>query len=347
MADEVYRPQREPINPNEISKEDNQATLNKMAAFREQIAQTEQAATEEGVKFSGNLPPQLQQMLSQKNAPQINRPPMSDGSFVDKSGKLAEAISRINIVYTEITLPSLGKFYNGADGPTDGVLHIRPMTGQEEQIFGTPRLIKKNQGLDMILNQCIQEGNRYNVSNFLAIDRTFLLIYLRGISYSREYEVEIKCPACERRFNEVIDLDSLIVENCPEDLNAENLVCTLPDSGFKVHYKLLRGVDEVKIREHQERKNKEFSATGVDDTFSYQLSLAIVECAELTDPVELNVLLKRLKIVDTNYLRNVILKPAFGVDTKVDVMCSYCNENIEMELPFDASFFFPKVRTKT
>ena len=46
-------------------------------------------------------------------------------------------------IYDEITLPSKGTFYNGGDGPTDGVIHVRPMTGEEEQILATPRYVKR------------------------------------------------------------------------------------------------------------------------------------------------------------------------------------------------------------
>ena len=117
---------------------------------------------------------------------------------------LIEEASKSTGVFEEITLPSLGKFYDGNSGPKDGKIHVRPMTGEEEEILATPRFHKKGQAMNMIFNRCMR-GN-YDVSNWLSADRTYLLIYLRGISYTSDYDVEIKCPECDRRFATAIPL---------------------------------------------------------------------------------------------------------------------------------------------
>ena len=84
--------------------------------------------------------------------------------------------------YEEILLPSKGKFYDGTNGPSDGIISLRPMTGEEEQILATPRFVRKGQAINMIFQKCIKEN--FKVENFLTVDRTYMLLYLRGISYS-------------------------------------------------------------------------------------------------------------------------------------------------------------------
>ena len=117
--------------------------------------------------------------------------------------------------YEEITLPSLGRFYNGDDGPVDGILHIRQMTGEEEEILAQPRFVKKGKVIDMIFEKCVQEPIR--ADRLLGVDRTFILIFLRGISYTPFYDVEIKCPECDTRFQTTIDLHSLEVTQRAHD----------------------------------------------------------------------------------------------------------------------------------
>ena len=46
--------------------------------------------------------------------------------------------------------PSKGRFYT--DIP--GVLHVKPMTGVEEQILATQRIVKKGKAIDAIFRNC-------------------------------------------------------------------------------------------------------------------------------------------------------------------------------------------------
>src|SRR5690606_17492699 len=74
--------------------------------------------------------------------------------------------------WEEFEFPSKGRFYT--DIPP--VVHIRPMTGEEEQILATPRFVKKGKAIDMIFDRCIRE--KINTEDLLSVDRTHLLIYL-------------------------------------------------------------------------------------------------------------------------------------------------------------------------
>jgi hypothetical protein len=153
---------------------------------------------------------------------------------VTGSSKLEELIAGIsskgNMIYEKIELPSKGKFYNGDDGPRDGVIHLRPMTGEEEEILATPRFVKRGQAINMIFNRCMQEN--YDSSNFLTQDRTYMLIYLRGISYTPEYDVEVKDPDSDQTFATTIDLSGLYVNYCKDDFSLDKeelktLICRL------------------------------------------------------------------------------------------------------------------------
>jgi hypothetical protein len=351
MADETYRPQRKSIDMKEINNpQENQAALNEMAAFRAKVeAETENGVKPEisiksndAMKISGHVPPQLKQALAQRKNPKSESQPEMR---VVGSEHLEELIKGIqgSAIYETVKLPSNGIFYDGEDGPTDGIIHLRPMTGEEEQILATPRFVKKGQAINMIFNRCMKEN--YDSQNFLTQDRTYLLIYLRGISYSPNYDVEIRDPETDQMFATVIDLNSLFVDYCPADFSQDNLVDKLPTTGYKFSYRLARGSDEQSVQGYRERRVKNFDTVAqADDTLLYRTAMLLNDIEGLTDKTEIQTLLKKLPINDVAYLRTVINEPPFGVETKVSVTSPYSLQEFEIELPLEANFFFPRAR---
>lgn len=257
------------------------------------------------------------------------------------STKLEELISKSrekSHIYEEVLLPSRGVFYDGKNGPSDGILHIRRMVGEEEQILATPRYVKNGLAVNMIFKKCLQES--YPADKLLSADRTFLLIKLRGISYGHEYEVELKCPECSRKFNHVIDLN-LGVNQCPDNIQT-NLEGKLPISGYTFAYRYSRGEDETSLQAYRDNQLRLFGNTGADDSLMFRTASLLEHIEGLTDKKELTTLLKHLPIQDVAYLRNVVTDPPFGVDTKCQVQCGGCFADFEVELPLEASFFFPR-----
>jgi hypothetical protein len=340
MSNEPYRPDRSPVKKSE----------NPFAA---------------GLEIKGNMPPELMQKINSfseessesveqptvevveyKQKPMKNKKQNSSFSPLSVSNKLQsmlEEIKEISANYEEIILPSLGKFYNGTNGPTDGKLHIRPMTGAEEQILATQRFVKKGVAMNMIFDKCIKESKQYPSENLLVADRNFLLIYLRGISYGPEYDVEITCPFTDKKFNYTIDLN-LDIKQCPEDFNPSNLNGILPRTKYQFSYRLPNGSDEQKIVDHRDRNTKFDNANKADDTLLYRTALLINEIDEISDEKEILVLLKNLPIADVAYLRNITTNEPFGVNTKILITSPFTGEEFETELPFDTNFFLPTAK---
>ena len=219
------------------------------------------------------------------------------------------------------------------------------MTGEEEQILSTARFVKKGTAIDMIFKNCIKEA--IPTEKLLSADRNHLLIFLRGISYTPEYDVEIKCPNCTMKFPTVIDLNDLDVNLCPDDFSDKNLSGTLPISGFKYRYRLATGQDEMEISDYQQRRIEQWGDQSEDDTALYRTALLLEEIESVTMKKELALLMKKLPVQDVRHLRNEINQPPFGVDTLVPMMCPSCNEEFKVDLPLDTSFFFPRKKEKT
>lgn len=301
----------------------------------------------DSVKIQGNVPPAFRQALKMvrgelptgETQGTSQARPQGSAALED----LIKGLREKSNLYDEVVLPSKGVFYDGKDGPTNGILHIRPMTGEEEQILATPRYVRKGQAINMIFQRCLQE--HFKTEEFLSIDRTFLLIWLRGISYSPEYEVEIKCPECDRKFNTTIDMNSLTVNDCPAGFHGP-LTDKLPVSGYRFSYRLSRGKDETEVQEYRDRHLKMFGDTGADDTLIYRTAVLVQDVEGLKDKKELVMLLKKLPIQDVAFLRNLIIDPPFGVDTKCQIVCASCLADFEVDLPLEANFFFPRQKRK-
>lgn len=383
MSEDKYRVQRNPIEASEVSGEEgpkfeagetteatgpemesqaaNQAMLERIGQVHEQAKSdggenmnSPNTPEQPGLKVQGmeNAPPQFREALqssSQMKMQTRQQPRLSNNApdmRMSGSDKL-EGLLRDLVVggqlYEEIELPSLGKFYDGSDGPTNGKLHVRKMTGEEEAILATPRFVRKGEAVNMIFERCIQEN--IDPDALLTEDRTYLLIYLRGISYSPNYDVELRCPDTDQVFAETINLNSLFVDNCPPDFDESNLSDTLPQSGFKFKYRLSRGRDETDVNSHRERMVKDFDRSNeADDTLIYRTALLVDHIEGLTDKMELQILLKRLPIADVAYLRSLINEPPFGVDTQVTITSPYTMQEFKVELPLEANFFFPRLR---
>lgn len=350
MAEEIFRPKK--FDPS------GQEKLNKVDNVRQQI-QKELSNPDAPVQIKGNIPKaMLDALAAQRNAAEEveNTSTEEVRNFVQKkdlrvtgSPRLEELLASIKettAIYGEVQLPSLGRFYNGEDGPVDGILHVKPMTGEEEQILATPRYFKKGQAINMIFQRCIKE--KYDTNNFLAQDRTYLLIFLRGISYGTNYDVEIKCPNCDKKFNHTINLNSdLMLNECPEDFNQDSLNGILPTTQFRFTYRLATGIDDQKVQDYRDRKIREFDTNAVaDDTLIYRASLLINDIEGVSDKNEIRQLLKKLPINDVAYLRTTVNDPPFGIDSKMEIPCPYCVEDFELDMPYEANFFFPKHKKK-
>ncbi len=363
MAEDNFTPQKKPISNEEISHsqpENASELLEGMKKMRETANKESETVNQEyddfnqnsspnpdsSAQITGKMPEGFKKILASRNKSKSqfsNEPEMR----VTGSNKLEELIAGIGskggLVYEPIQLPSKGKFYDGENGPSNGTIHIRPMTGEEEEILATPRFVKKGQAINMIFNRCMREN--YDSANFLTQDRTYMLIYLRGISYTPDYDVEIRDPESDQTFATTINLSELYVDYCPENFGPENLEDKLPVTGYNFKYRLAVGQDEQEVQQYRDRRAKNFDLSGqADDTLLYRTAHLVQEIEGLTDKIEIQTLLKKLPIQDVAYLRTVVNEPPFGVDTKISITNPYSMRDFEVDLPLESNFFFPRAK---
>ena len=335
MTDETFRPQK-PEGAPELSIQGNIPP-----EFAKALQQQKESASPESTLQKPNNSFSSMNREQNTNAPANPRTspqPVSQNS----SGHLKELLETLkgnSSQYEEVQLPSKGRFYDGTNGPSNGIVSLRPMTGEEEQILATPRFVRKGQAINMIFQKCIKEN--FKVENLLTVDRTYLLLYLRGISYSSSYDVEVKCPECGAKFSTNVDLSSLYVETCPMEYGPI-LEDVLPNTKLRFRYRLSTGKDEQEINDYRERRMKMFGDSATDDTLTYRTAQLLEEIDGINDKTELQILLKNLPINDVSYIRGVINEPPFGVDTKIEIHCPSCSAEFSIDLPLETNFFFPR-----
>lgn len=361
MASDSFRPRKD-------SNENGLESLKKIQAMRNANAeemgeegqtlgsQKEQVVNpNKNFEIKGNLPPEFAQKIQGgdqnfgnkssvrvKNNNFTNRTNDGSSEISEQLRDVLQKIKQTSLIYEEITLPSLGRFYDGTNGPLDGVLHVRPMIGEDQQIMTSPRLSKNPYSMiNMLLSRCTKE-TQYKPENLLSVDRYYLMIYLRGISESTKYNVEIKCPSTEKRFEYSIDLATLNKNLCPDDFGP-TLEDVLPTTKLRFKYRLSTGRDDQLVEEHKEWKLRNFGEES-DDTITYRLALLVEEIEGITSKKEIETILKNLVTGDLNYLRNKINDPPFGIETKIPVVSPYSLEEFEVDMPIDANFFFPRQR---
>lgn len=371
MADEVFRQNRNKITEGDLEGDSTannplESVRSVQEAISKETGRDLPKTFEQGpIQVSGNIPPEFRAAMQQRQAPVKNTGSEDEGfeSFeapperkrpqqkqltpdtkirVQGSDALEGLLQQLAEKHTweEFEFPSKGKFYENIPA----TINVRAMTGEEEQILATPRWVRKGKAIDMIFRRCIKEP--INTEELLSSDRTHLLIYLRGISYTPEYDVEIKCPNCSIKFAHVIDLNELDVETCPDGFSMDSLSGTLPVSKFRYRYRLATGQDEQEISNYREKRIQQWGDQGEDDTLLYRTALLLEEVEGVTMKKELALLLKKLPIQDVAYLRNEINTPPFGVDTELSVLCPSCTEEFKIDLPLETNFFFPRKKAK-
>ena len=250
-----------------------------------------------------------------------------------------------NPMSSEIPIPSKGCFYEGGES----VFYLRPMEVAEERIMSTARLVRSGEALNRLLSSCITEP-KMNINDLLIADKSHLIIKLRQLSYGDEYNFEVKCPACGRKYNDYVKLSELPTTFLPDGTVPEDLQVFLERCGKTVAFRLLTGHDEIKIKQKQTNRVKYGSARDMlDESYIDRLMLSIVSVdGEHLSEKDLHEFVEHLPVIDSEKLRDKIEEYSAGIDIEIDSPCPYqdCeNENVMM-MPIDANFFRANRKSK-
>ena len=242
----------------------------------------------------------------------------------------------------KVLLPSKGLLYKDVTDDEDllqGYIKIRPMTLNEEKILTTTRLVKTGQAIELVFRNCIKSN--IDPRDLLSSDRLFLMFWLRGISYGHQYTFTLRCPSatCGRQFKYTIDISKQPIKEIDPDIS-EPIELELPKTKAIIYYRLPRGRDEEQLRRLEE---KAVGFNDIDNTTTERLKI-LIERIITPDGSELpkeqwDAFLNSLIAYDSAYIRQDMISKDAGIEPIKNVICPYCDEQFEEDIPITVDFF--------
>jgi len=215
----------------------------------------------------------------------------------------------------EISLPSECIGYNLID--PEAPVTLRPMTFEDEKaIASTP---KGQDPVNALLTRCLRN---IHISELLLMDKLYVLLKLREISYGDEYTTLVVCPHCKTENQMVIKLSELNVYPVPDDFT-DPVDVLLPVINKTAKIRLPRVKDEKFIE----------SSNVLDQLWRF-----VPELDGHSDKSLIAAVINKLPLKDSKTLINA-LKTPYGVDTKVKFSCNQCGGATVLDLPITSNFF--------
>lgn len=213
-------------------------------------------------------------------------------------------------------LPSKGKFYPGFQG-----VEVKPLTFLDEQKI----LNAKDTKTDIVSKLLEKSVEGVNVDELLSMDKMYLLMKVREVSYGDSYDFNITCPACSSEIKTSLSLsDHLNMTQVPDDLEDPREI-ELPRLKVKAEVRFPRSREEVFLSDSEEvYKNM------------YRF---VVSINGNNDPVFISKALKRMHIQDIKKIISEINKGEYGINPRFIFECPECSHTETMAVPLDVSFF--------
>lgn len=243
-----------------------------------------------------------------------------------------------------VPLPSKGKIYP-VDSPLYGLesLEIRSMTAKEEDILSSRALLKAGKAVDALIRACLCNKS-IDIGQMLEGDRNALLIAIRITGYGPDYEVQVECPACEKKITHGFDLSKLEIKPLgeePAQLGTNAFTVELPISKKQAVFKLLSGADEKDMAATEKAMKKAMGVGAPETPITTRLFYHTISIGGEQDRSKVKQIVGTLPAGDSRKLRQAIEKVAPGVDMSQSVTCPECSEEVEVVVPVGTEFFWP------
>ena len=216
----------------------------------------------------------------------------------------------------EVELPSECKVYNLED--PGAPITIRPMTFEDEKALVSAG--KGDDPVNLILQRCT---TNIKIPDLLSMDKLYLIMKLREISYGDDYNTLLVCSHCKAENPTTIKLSQLNVNPVPDDFE-DPITVMLPTIKKEAKVRLPRVRDERMMMDTQ---------TALDQIWRF-----VVEIDGHTDKSIVAPVVDKLPLRDVRTILNAI-KTDYGVDTKIKFECNSCGGVTVVDLPIDSNFF--------
>ena len=233
-----------------------------------------------------------------------------DKALDDLFGKIKDSSMTIT------NLPSGGKFYTDFTG-----IKISPLKFLDEQLILTGKDIEK----DIVTELLEKTVEGINVNEILLMDKNYLLMKLREVSYGDDYEFGVVCNKCNYESKSKIQLSrQLNLNQIPADYEDPRKIY-LPKLGVEAVIRLPRNREEPYLMD--------------TETIYKNLYRFVVSLNENTDPVFISKAIGMMEIADVKTLFKEITITEYGIDPRFVFKCGKCGHKETLAVPIDAGFF--------
>jgi hypothetical protein len=215
-----------------------------------------------------------------------------------------------------VRLPSEGRFYNSKNPEVT----ITSIKFEDEKNLASSAKNNINP-INLILSKCVKG---IDINSLLLMDKIFLLLKIREISYGAEYPAEITCPHCSAKSEIKINLSDLLVNELPTDITDPREV-TLPK---------LKKIAKVRFP----RVSDEANFLNIEQTYN-NLWRFITELNGISDPVFISKAIPKMHIMDVKFLISNIMRSDLGLNPKFIFECGACGAESKVEVPINENFF--------
>lgn len=224
----------------------------------------------------------------------------------------------------KVELPSRGKFYTNKIS----TITLRPLVFEDEKSIAIASRGKKVSGLvNTMLARCIKDQPIEFVEQMVIIDKVYLIVKLREISYGKDYHAVITCARCDEQTNAKVDISTFEV-NFVDDLDTEPIEVKLPSINKTAKVSVARVKDEV-IFDNSENL--------INSLWKY-----VRELAGKTNPIVISKAIQKLPIRDAGKLIEACVLTGYGVNSSMSFVCPGCSDESVVEVPITSDFFSAK-----
>lgn len=215
-----------------------------------------------------------------------------------------------------VTLPSESRFYRE---PTKTITISPIKFDDERQMAGSVK--NKINPINLILSKCVKGVDS---SELLLMDKLYLLLKIREISYGSTFPAKITCPKCALEAEVNVDLSKLLVNSIPPEIKDPREI-NLPKLNKTAKVRFPRVSDEQYLLQQEQVYNN--------------LWRFVTELNGITDPVFIAKAIPKMHIMDVKFIITNIMRQDLGLDPKFIYECGGCGSESEMSVPINENFF--------
>ena len=156
------------------------------------------------------------------------------------------------------------------------------------------------------------------------MDKLFLLLKLREISYGNDYNIKVSCKHCNYENQLTLELNKLLCNYVPDDMDFKNRTVYLDKIKKDATISLLTVSDELYLDKA--------------DIYS-NLWRFVHKLGDIDNQAIIQKAISKLPISDVHQLVNGLTLSNYGIQPQIRFNCDSCTQSNLINLPIDENFF--------